>query len=101
MSTPMIRFIRTTHHHGRPRSFPVEARQFWQEHGAIVGEVLRPETPLTFAEVVTATREYALETPENGLYWTLTEEQIAWCLLKLLEHGLAAVHPPSSPTRSI
>ena len=57
----------------------------------MVGEVLRPETPLTFAEIVTAVREYALEDPATGLYETLTPEHIAWCLIHLLEHGMAGV----------
>lgn len=86
-----VKFIRTTHEDGHWRSFPPEAWEFWREHGAIVGEVLRPETPLTFAQVVTASREYALEYPESGLFLTLDEEHVAWCLIKLLEYGMAGV----------
>lgn len=73
------------------RSFPPEAWQFWREHGAVVGEALRPETPLTLAEIVTASREYALEGQEPGLSQILDEERIAWCLIKLLQHGMAGV----------
>ncbi|HRQ42409.1 MAG TPA: hypothetical protein PLD25_31220 [Chloroflexota bacterium] len=83
-----IRFIRTTHHKGCRRLFSDEATQFWREQGADVGEVLRTETPLTFAEIVSASREYALEYPESGLYLALDEAHIAWCLIKLLEYGM-------------
>jgi hypothetical protein len=86
-----VMFIRTTHEDGRWRLFPPEAWQFWHEHGAVVGEVLRVETPLAFAEVVTASREYALEYPESGLYLVLDEAHIAWCLIKLIAYGMVSV----------
>lgn len=86
-----VMFIRTTHLDGRCRSFPPEAWRFWQEHGAAIGEVLRLESPLTFAEIVTASREYAHEYPESGLFLTLEEEYVAWCLIRLLEYGMAGV----------
>ena len=85
-----VKFVRTTHEDGRCRLFPPEAWEFWREHGVTVGEVLRPETPLTFAEVVVASQEYALEYPESGLFLTLDEEHVAWCLIKLLEYGMAS-----------
>ena len=56
----------------------------------ISGDVLRAESPLTLAEIVTASREYALEYPDSGSYTRLTEEYVAWCLLKLCEIGMAA-----------
>ena len=94
-----VKFIRTTHEDGRCRSFPAEAWEFWREHGAIVGEMLRPETPLTFAEIVTVSREAALEYPETGLFLILDEKHITWCLIKLLEYGMAGVVTvPSGPT---
>jgi hypothetical protein len=86
-----VTFIRTTHEDGRCRSFPAEAWEFWREQGATVGEVLRPETPLTFADIVTATQEAALEYPETGLFLMLDEKHIAWCLIKLLEYGMTGV----------
>ena len=87
-----LKFIRTTHdQNGRSRPFPPEAWQFWREHGAPVGDILRPETPLTLAEIITASREYALEYPESGVYANLTDEYVVWCLLKLCEAGMAAV----------
>ena len=87
-----LKFIRTTHdQNGRCRPFPPEAWQFWREHGAAVGVILRPESPLTLAEIVTASREYALEYPESGAHADLTEGHVAWCLLKLCETGMAAV----------
>ncbi len=86
-----VMFVRMTHENGRCRSFPPEAMQFWREYGAAVGEVLRIETPLTFAELVAASREYALEYPESGLYLMLDEAHIAWCLIRLLEFGMAGV----------
>ena len=86
-----VMFIRTTHENGRCRSFPPEAWQFWREHGAAVGVILRPESPLTLAEIITASREYALEYPESGGPADLTDEYVAWCLLKLCKAGMAAV----------
>jgi len=97
-----VMFVRTTHEDGRCRPFPPEAWGFWREHGATVGEVLRPETPLTFAEVVVASQEHALEYPESGLFLTLDEEHVAWCLVKLLEYGMAGVvAEPVSPTKAV
>jgi hypothetical protein len=84
-----IRFIRTTHSNGRFRSFIPEAMRFWNGHGAIVGETLRQECPLTFAELVTACQEYVLEDPRPGLLPFLDEAHIAWCLIGLLEFGMA------------
>lgn len=92
-----VMFVQTTHVDGRCRPFPPEAWEFWREHGAAIGEVLRLETPLTFAEIVTASREYALEYPETGLFLTLDEEHVAWCLIRLLEYGMAGV--VSEPVR--
>lgn len=87
-----LKFIRTTHDgNGRCLSFSPEAWQFWRDHGAPVGDVLRAESPLTLAEIVTASREYVLEYPESGSYAGLTEEYVAWCLLKLCEIGMAGV----------
>lgn len=86
-----LKFVRMTHdQNGRCRSFSPEAWQFWWNHGALIGDVLRAESPLTLAEIVTASREYALEYPESGSYSALTEEYVAWCLLKLCEVGMAA-----------
>jgi hypothetical protein len=86
-----IRFIRTTHHNGIHRLFSAEALQFWREYGATVGEVLRPETPLTLTEIVTACQEYVLEFPQFTLYPILNEQHIAWCLIKLIEYGMVGV----------
>ena len=86
-----LKFIRTTHDiNGRFRPFPPGAWQFWWDYGALIGDVLRAESPLTLAEIVMASREYALEYPESGSYTRLTEEYVAWCLLKLCEVGMAA-----------
>lgn len=87
----MIKFIRTTHENGRCRSFPPAAWQFWREQGAIVGKLLRIESPLTFAEIVAASQEYALEYPESGLCQAMDETYIAWCLVKLLGYGMADI----------
>lgn len=86
-----VTFVRTTHEDGRWRPFPPDACLFWREHGAVVGENLRAGTPLTFAEVVTASREYAFEYMEPDLVLKLDEAYIAWCLIKLLEHDMAGV----------
>ncbi len=55
---PITRFIRTTHNNGQFRSFPPEAIHFWREQGVIVGEVLRPECALTFAELAAASQRH-------------------------------------------
>lgn len=97
-----VKFVRTTHEDGRCRSFPPEAWEFWREHGTAVGEVLRLETPLTFAEIVTVSREVALEYPESGLFLTLDKEHVAWCLIKLLEYGMAGVvAEPVGPAKAV
>jgi hypothetical protein len=86
-----IQFIRVTHHEGCHRSFSDEAMQFWREHGAIVGETLRPECPMTFAEIVVACQEFAHEYPETVPSPPLDEVYIAWCLIKLVEYGMVRV----------
>lgn len=97
-----LKFIRTTHdNNGRCRSFSPEAWQFWWEHGAIVGEALRPKTPLTLAEIVTASREYALEGQESGLSQILDEERIAWCLIKLLQYDMVGIVFETMPTANV
>lgn len=84
-----IRFIRSTHRNGRFQPFPPEAMRFWSDRGAIVGETLRQECPLTFAEIVTACREYVLEDPQPDLLPFLGEAHIARCLIELLGFGMA------------
>lgn len=98
-----LKFIRTTHDgNGRCHPFPLEAWRFWREQGTPVGEVLRAETPLALGEIFTASREYALEHPDSPVYANLTEEQVAWRLLKLCEIGMAAVViEPVPPARSL
>lgn len=88
---PSIRFIRTTHENGRHCKFSAEALQFWQAQGEMVGEVLRPELPMTFAEIVTRCQERALECLEPGLLWPLNEAHIAWILIHLLEYGMTGI----------
>jgi hypothetical protein len=83
-----IQFIRVTHHEGYHRSFSAEAMQFWREHGAIVGEILRAECPMTFSEIVVACQESALEYPEVVPALPLDEAYLAWCLIRLLEYGM-------------
>ena len=98
-----LKFIRTTHDdNGRCRSFQPDAWQFWREHGAAVGGALRAESSLTLMEIVLACRDHALEYPESGIYAALTEEYVAWCLLKLCEYGMAAAVIETAPlARSI
>ena len=80
------------------RSFPAEAWQFWPAHGAFVGEVLHPETPLTFAKAAMASREYALEYPIAGLPLPLKETTVAWCLVRLLACGMVGLGTTAVPT---
>lgn len=86
-----VRYVRTTHENGRFLPFPTQAYQFWREYGWIVGEVLRLEQGMTFAEIVVACEEYLLEHPESALLLPAEEPHFAWCLIKLLELGMARV----------
>lgn len=97
MST--ARFIRTTHKNGQFHSFPPEAHQFWREHGVIVGQVLRPECALTFAELAAACQEHALEQLLPNTRLPLDEQYLAWVLVKLLEYGLAETVTQTNPSR--
>ena len=87
-----VTFVRDSQQHGRFRPYPTEAYQFWHDHGWIVGEVLRPEMGMTFAELVQACAELFAEQPDMDP--TLIEERyLAWCLVRLLELGMAAIEP--------
>lgn len=85
------RFIRTTHENGTFRSFPPESLEFWRTQGVIVGEVIRSECAMTFAEIAAACQEMALEHPEDHTHLPLDEAQIAWILVKLLEYGMVGM----------
>ena len=85
-----IAFIRSTHEDGRFRPYPTEAYQFWAEHGWLVGEVLRQEQGMCLAEIVHACTELLAEHPER-VPNQVSEKHIAWCLVKLLEFGMAAI----------
>ncbi len=87
----ITRFIRTTHENGTFRSFPPEALEFWRTQGVIVGEVIRPECAMTFAEIAAACQEIALEYPEDQKLLPLGEMYIAWILVKLLEYGMVGM----------
>jgi hypothetical protein len=104
----MLKFIRTTHDAGgQLRPFPSAAWQFWQEHGQTAGQLLRPETPLTFDEFLLAAAEQAFECITDGPQPTSDAAYLAWCLLRLVEFGMAAViiDPPtpleSAPSRQL
>ena len=84
-----VKYVRATHENGRFRPFPTEAYQFWREQGWIVGEVLRLEQGMTFAEIVSACEEYLLEHPETDMLLSLNEQHLAWCLIRLLDCGMA------------
>ena len=87
----ITRFIRTTHENGTFRSFPPEALEFWRTQGVIVGEVIRLECAMTFAEIAAACQEIALEYPEEHRFLPLDEGYVAWVLVKLLEYGMVGV----------
>ena len=96
----MLKFIRTTHDaHGRARQFPEAAWRFWQENGEVVGRLLRPEVALAFDEILVAAEEYAFEYITDGPQPSADEQYLAWCLLRLVEFGMAAVIvvPPTPP----
>ena len=80
------------------RSFPAEGWQSWPAPGALVGEILHPEIPLAFAEVVMASRKYALGYPIAGLLLSLEETTVAWCLFRLLACGMVGLGTTAVPT---
>ncbi len=84
-----VKYIRTTHENGRFCPFPTEAYQFWREPGWIVGEVLRLEQGMTFAEIDSGCEEYLLEPPESGMLLPLSEQHLVWRLIKLLDYAMA------------
>ena len=83
------KFIRTTHENSRFRPYSIEAYQFWADHGWLVGEVLRQEQGMRFEEIVQASTELLHEHPEIEPI-KISEKHLAWCLVKLLEFGMAA-----------
>lgn len=85
------RFIRTTHENGTFRSFSPEALEFWRTQGVIVGEVIRSECAMTFAEIAAACQEVTLEHPEDHSHLPLDEMCIAWILVRLLEYGMVGM----------
>lgn len=91
-----LRFVRTTHINGQMRSFPRKARQFWYSTGGIIGELVRPETPMTLAEIAAACQEAAFDTIADGPHPEMDETYVAWCLVKLIEYGMVA--PVLTPT---
>jgi hypothetical protein len=91
-------FIRNTHdRNGRARPLSPEAWQFWQLQGGVVGSVLRHETPLPLSAIVEACLELAEEQADSGPHPEENEQYVAWCLLKLVEHDLAAIVIPEAP----
>lgn len=77
---PTIRFIRTTHENGQFSSFPPDDHPFWRQQGVTVGEVLRPESALTLAELAAACQRHTprrvspaslLQPGENCLAWEI------------------------------
>jgi hypothetical protein len=85
-----LRFVRTTHVNGQMRSFPHEAWQFWYSNGGIVGELVRPETPMTLAEIAAACQESAFDTIADDPHPETNEAYVAWCLVRLMEYGMVA-----------
>lgn len=95
-----VQFIRTTHENGRFRHFSPEALSFWQQHGGVIGAVLRPETSLTFPELIVACREYAFEHITDGPHPETISGYVAWVLVHLMHYGMVATVqvPPPAPT---
>lgn len=93
----IARFVRTTHENGTFRSFAPEALEFWRTQGVIVGEVIRSECAMTFAEIAAACQEAALDAPQDHTHLPLDESYLAWVLVKLLEFGMVEVVARPSP----
>ena len=68
---------------------PLKLIKFWREQGWVVGEAFRLEQGIMFAEIVSRCEEYLLEHPESSMLLPLTEQHLAWCLIKLLDYGMA------------
>jgi hypothetical protein len=93
-----MQFIRSTHDDGRFRHFPPEANRFWRRYATVVGAVLPLESPLSFAELMIACREYALEYAEASPLPELHESYVTWVLIHLIEYGMVtAVDVPPTP----
>jgi hypothetical protein len=96
---PQCLFIPNPIHHdrnGRVRPLSPEAWQFWQLQGGVVGSILRHETPLPLSAIVEACLELAEEQADCAPFPEENEQYVAWCLLKLVEHDLAAIVLPTT-----
>lgn len=92
-----VQFIRTTHENGRFRHFSPEALSFWQQHGSVIGAVLRPETSLTFPELIVACREYAFEHITDGPHPETISGYVAWVLVHLMHYDMVSTVQPPPP----
>ncbi len=91
-------FIRNTHdQNGRARTLTPQAWRFWRQYGHMVGSALRPELPLPLPAIVEACLDLAEEQADSGPHLEENEQYVAWCLLKLVEHDLAAIVLPEAP----
>ena len=98
-----MKFLRTTPNNGHFdglsashfRPLAPEAFAFWQEHGAVIANLLRPETPLPLSAIVEAYADYQLAHPEGGVDLAADDAYVAWVLLKLVEYGLATAVLPN------
>lgn len=91
-------FLLTLPANGRWRHFSPEASAFWQIHGGLIGRVMSPATPLTFAGLLAACERYAAECPENSPYPEQNQGYLAWVLVHLLHYGLAVTVPARPAT---
>ena len=93
-----MKFLRVTHgtpNNGAFRPLSPEAFAFWQEHGAVIANLLRLETPLPLSAIVEAYADYQLAHPEGGVDLAVDDAYVAWVLLKLVEYGLATAVLPN------
>ena len=75
-----MQFLRATQTNGRfdphsdGRSLPLspEAFAFWQEHGAVIANLLRPETPCPSRPSSRLTPNTNWNTPKAAWTWALT-----------------------------
>lgn len=84
----MNRFVRTTHDaNGDPKKFSPEAQKAWREGHGFVGHMLYRTSGITFDELAELCHQYDEQWNEGPM----TDYEIAYHLVRLIEFGMAGV----------